>query len=93
MKEVQAFLEYLKFERNYSENTLLGYENELRKYYQYLEEKKIHPFKITKQEIWDYLKYLDQLKYTNTSVARHITALRSYYSYLKDTIKKKRVFF
>ena len=84
MKEVQSFLEYLKFERNYSENTLLGYENELRKYYQYLEEKKIHPFKITKQEIWDYLKYLDQLKYTNTSVARHITALRSYYSYLKE---------
>ena len=34
MKEVQSFLEYLKFERNYSENTLLGYENELRKYYQ-----------------------------------------------------------
>ena len=84
MKEVQSFLEYLKFERNYSENTLLGYKNELRKYYQYLEEKKIHPFKITKQEIWDYLKYLDQLKYTNTSVARHITALRSYYSYLKE---------
>lgn len=84
MKEVEAFLEQLQYERNYSENTILGYKNELSKYYQYLEEKKIHPFEITKQEIWDYLKYLDHLKYTNTSVARHITALRSYYSYLKE---------
>ncbi len=84
MKDVQAFLEYLKYERNYSENTILGYQNELQKYYQYLEEKKIHPFKITKEEIWNYLEYLDNLKYTSASIARHITALRSYYSFLKE---------
>ncbi len=86
-KEILSFLENLKYIRAYSENTIDGYHNELEKYKNYLEEKHINYLSITKDEIWDYLKYLDGLKYETRSVARHITAIRSFYNYLKEEKK------
>ena len=85
MKEyINAYLKYLRVSCNHSENTLLAYENDLKRFDSYLQEKKI-PFKtVTKDEILEYLKYLDQFDYKNTSIARHITVLRSFYSYLVE---------
>lgn len=85
--EITKYLDYLKYERNYSENTILGYANELNKFNEYLKEKKLNYLNLTKDDIWDYLKYLDELHYKNTSIARHVTTLRSYYTYLKEQNK------
>lgn len=81
-KNIQNYLSYLKHVRNYSENTIAAYQNELNKYASYLQEKKVDYLKINKDEILEYLKYLDSLGYENSSIARHITAIRNYYSYL-----------
>ncbi len=81
-KDINAFLEYLKIERNDSENTIISYKEELEKYASFLEQKKINFLKITKEEIRDYLKYLDGLKYKNRSIAKNLSALRSFYRYL-----------
>ena len=86
-KEILSFLENLKYIRAYSQNTIDGYRNELEKYKNYVEEKKINYLKITKDEIWEYLKYLNELKYETRSIARHITAIRSFYHYLKEEKK------
>ncbi len=87
-KDIKEYLENLKYIRNASENTILGYETELQKYQHYLEEKKIHYLKITKKEIWDYLKYLEEVgHYEARSIARHITAIRSFYTFLKNENK------
>ncbi len=82
--EIKKYLDYLKYERSYSENTILGYANELNKFNEYLKEKKLNYLNLTKDDIWTYLKYLDSLEYKNTSIARHITTLRSFYAYLKE---------
>lgn len=81
---LEEYLKYIKHIRSYSDNTISGYQNELIKFQEYLEEHHIDFKKITKDEIWEYLKYLDTLKYSNTSISRHISALRSFYSYLKQ---------
>ena len=86
-KEILSFLENLKYIRAYSQNTIDGYHNELEKYKNYVEEKHINYLSITKDEIWEYLKYLDKLKYETRSIARHITAIRSFYNYLKEEKK------
>lgn len=81
---ITKYIEYLKTIRNYSENTILAYNQELFKYSNYLKEHKINYLNINKQQIWDYLKYLDDLKYESSSISRHITAIRSFYTYLKE---------
>ena len=81
---IEEYLNYIKNIRSYSDNTVDGYQNELIKYQTYLEEHQIDFLKITKDEIWEYLKYLNTLKYSNTSISRHISALRSFYNYLKQ---------
>ena len=40
-KNIQNYLSYLKHVRNYSENTIAAYQNELNKYASYLQEKKV----------------------------------------------------
>lgn len=83
-ENIHKYLDTLKYERNYSENTLLGYQNELQKYATYIKEKHIAYLTISKEEIWTYLQVLDELKYTNASISRHVTVLRSFYAFLKE---------
>ena len=83
-KWILKYLDYLKYSRNYSENTVLGYKHELENFSLYLQEKHLDYKKITKEEIWEYLKYLDSEHLANSSLARHITALRSFYTFLVE---------
>lgn len=82
-KLIKEYLDYLKYIRGYQENTINSYLIELIKYSSYLKEKKINYLIISKDEIYAYLKYLDDLGYKNSSVARHLSALRGFYDYLK----------
>ena len=81
-KKINQYLDYLIYERNYSENTIINYRQELQKYQNYLDEKKKNYQKITKEEIREYLKYLDELKYKNSSISKNVSAIRSFYNYL-----------
>ena len=78
----EKFLEYLKYEKNYSENTIINYQKELKKYLSYLKEHKIDYKKIQKDQIRSYLKYLDDLKYKNTSISKNVSTIRSFYNFL-----------
>ena len=78
----EKFLEYLKYEKNYSENTIINYQKELKKYLSYLKEHKIDYKKIQKDKIRSYLKYLDDLKYKNTSISKNVSTIRSFYNFL-----------
>lgn len=82
-KLIKEYLDYLKYIRGYQENTINSYLIELTKYSSYIKEQKINYLIISKDEIYAYLKYLDDLGYKNSSVARHLSALRGFYDYLK----------
>ncbi len=92
-KEIKCFLNYLKVERNDSENTIISYKEELKKYRNYIEQKKIDYLKITKEEIRDYLKYLDSIKYKNRSIAKNLSTLRSFYRFLVGEKKLEKNIF
>lgn len=83
--KVEVYLQYLQKVRNYSENTIMGYLAELTKYDNYLKEKNISYLHIKKNEIWEYLKFLDEKKYSTSSISRHITAIRSFYTFLQES--------
>lgn len=81
-KDINAFLIYLQAELNYSENTILSYKIEIHKYKDYLETKKENYLQMNKERVREYLKYLDFLKYKNSSISRNLSALRSFYNFL-----------
>ena len=85
MKElIDSYLIYLDKELNYSDETIEGYKRDLNNYMEYINNKSISYKKITKLEILDYLKYLDDIKLNNKSISRHLSSLRSFYNYLVE---------
>lgn len=86
-KNVLDFLEVLQFEKKYSSNTVLNYRDDLDDFVTFLEEHKYRAFKeVDYQVIRKYLNYLYEKKYTNKTISRHISSLRSFFKYL---LKKK----
>ena len=81
---ITKFLEYLEKELNYSEMTIIDYKSDLTIYKEYLELNKLNYLNINKNDIMCFLKYLDNLKYSNSSISRYLSALRSFYNYLVD---------
>ena len=84
MKEyIDKYLNYLKYELNYSDNTVNSYKKDLDIYLDYLTMFKKDYRYMTKEDIIGYLKYLDKL-YKNKSIARMISSTRSFYNYLQN---------
>lgn len=81
---VKSFLEYLDKELNYSKVTIKNYEQELKKFCDFLNVHKLNYLKLTKEEIMNYLKYLDSFDYKNVSISRNLSSIRSFYTYLVE---------
>ena len=82
MPDLNNFLEYLSKELNYSENTEISYREDITNFLNYLGKNNIDYKFIDGQIIRDYLKYLDDAKLKNSTIARRISALRTFYNYL-----------
>lgn len=81
-KDLIEFLEYLKLERNYSVLTINGYEEELTRYNSYLYKNNLDYRKVKVEEARNYLKFLDSLKLSNSTISHSLSILRSFYRYL-----------
>lgn len=81
-KTIESFLKYLTQERRYSKKTVEAYQEDLKTYYHFLDEKKISYQKITNDEIRRFLKYLNSKKYSKNTISRLLSTLRHYYNYL-----------
>ena len=90
MKHINDFIKYIKNIRNYSENTVINYELDLKEYLEYLNKKDLNLINITYKDVKQYLSYLYDKNYSNSSLSRKISTLRSFYKYLynESLIKK-----
>ena len=80
----QKFLEYLEKELNYTKITIVDYHNDLNIFIKYINDNKLNYLNLNKNDIIQFLKYLDDKKYANKSIARFLSTLRSFYSYLVE---------
>ncbi len=78
MKYILKFLDYLKYEKNYSFNTISSYEKDLKIYNSYIKD----VTKASYSEVRNYLSFLHDREYTNKTIARNISCLKSFYKYL-----------
>jgi len=82
IREINDYENYLTYEKRYPETTITSYINAVNKYNEFIELKNINYKEITKEEIREYLKYLDEENYSKSSVSQTLSALRNFYSYL-----------
>lgn len=79
-----SFLSYLRYERNYSEETIKSYREDLRQFGEFAEEevKELTPSEVTAELIREWIISLMEKGYTSTSINRKLSALRSFYKFL-----------
>lgn len=79
---------YLKMEKSLSENTVLGYERDLRKLFSYLNDAHIQPEEAKFEHLRDFLVEIGEIGINERSQARLISAIKSFYRFLiyKDKI-------
>ena len=87
---VEAFLDYLRLERNYSERTIVSYGTDLREFERYLEktEAELDFTKVHADVVRNWISDLMDGGRTAASVNRKLSSLRSFYRYL---LRKKEV--
>ena len=81
---VQSFIEYLKFERNYSARTVKVYEDDLRAFESYFRKKDsmLNWNTVDTDIVRDWMVFLMDAGQAATSVNRRLSTLRSYYKYI-----------
>ena len=78
-KYIEEFIDYLRFEKKYSENTISSYKRDLNKMNLYLKKDFI---KLTKADIQKYIQDLSKNESSNT-ISRTISSLKSFYKFLE----------
>lgn len=82
---LQGFYNYLRVEKSSSELTIISYQKDIDGFIQFMEERKQDAFTWSQLDYLDiraYLAELNQRAYARRTIARHISALRSFYKYL-----------
>jgi len=94
IKELNDYLDYLKFQKNYSDYTILSYENDICEYFDYIHSEGLNFKEIEYSDIRFFLMFLkDTKKDNNASIDRKLSALRGFYKYMaNEGIVKSNVF-
>ena len=81
---IKSFLDYLRYERNYSEKTVLAYSEDIKQLQEFAQEEygKFDPLEVEGELIREWIVSLMDRGYTSTSVNRKLSSLRSFYKYL-----------
>ena len=80
---IETFVEYLKYQRNYSDYTITSYKDDLNLYKEYLEREGLDYKKVEYTDLRNFLRYLkEEKKEKNSSMCRNLSALRTFYNYL-----------
>ena len=85
-EKIKDFEHFLKFERNFSDNTLDAYLRDIRKLRDYaeFELENVGPLEITYENIQEYLFQLSKKKFSERTQARWISSIKAFFKYLLD---------
>ena len=81
------FFNYLSIEKGLASNTTDAYRRDLDRFFQYLSINQLNPSQVTSEELVGYIAWLrgrsnTEFKIGESSIARNIISLRSYFAYL-----------
>ena len=82
-KLINKFIEYLKYQKNYSEYTCLNYYKDLKEYEEFLNVENLKYNSMTYEYSLNYLMFLKNKKNAKATVSRKLSSLRTFYKYLE----------
>ncbi|AZI68292.1 site-specific tyrosine recombinase XerD [Kaistella daneshvariae] len=84
--KIKDFETFLKFERNFSDNTVDAYLRDLRKLQNYAEFdlEGVGPLQITYENIQEYLYQFSKKKFSERTQARWVSSIKAFFKYLVD---------
>ena len=93
-KIIDDYLEFLKYQKNYSNYTIKSYETDILEYFDFINSEGLDYKTIEYSDIRFFLMYLkDERKDNNASIDRKLSALRGFYKYLvNENIISNNVF-
>lgn len=82
---INKFLEYIRSQRGYSNNTVRNYEIDLRQFFEYLKKNNGDPADLDTIDFRVIRGYLGGLfkRYKKTTIARKLSAIRSFFNYIE----------
>lgn len=81
MKEnILSYIDYLKFQKNFSEHTIVAYQKDLIDFAEFLNDSPIT--EVQKKHIRSYISFLSQQNLESKTIRRKISAIRSFFRYL-----------
>ena len=85
-EKIKDFENFLRFDRNFSENTLDAYLRDIKKLRDYceFELENTGPLEITYENIQEYIFQLSKQKFSERSQARWISSIKAFFKYLLD---------
>lgn len=85
MEQLEKYIDYLQYEKKYSNYTVSSYQCDILEYFDYLMKESINYNKVEYSDLRFYLMYLkDEKKDGNSSIDRKLSALRGFYNYLAN---------
>ena len=81
---LEKYNEYLKYELNYSFYTIKEYVLHVKDFITYCDNNGVNYLSLSKDDVINYLKFLDEQKLSNKSIGTILSSLRCFYSYLLD---------
>ena len=80
---LDKFITHLKVERNFSPHTLVSYKGDLKSFINFLKRDKIDSLnKVDRLQVRKFLAYLAGKNFEKTTIARKLSSIRSFFSYL-----------
>jgi len=80
---LDEFIDHIRVERNLSHNTISAYKNDLNRYCEYLEERKIvSPQSVKLKDIQKFINILSEIGLSERTIARNISAIKSFHHFL-----------
>lgn len=81
-KEIDKFIEYLKYQRNYSDFTCNNYKKDLNEYNSFILSNKINYKNMDYNDAKEYVIYLNKKNDAKSTISRKLSSLRTFYKYL-----------
>lgn len=81
---VDAFLLHLSVERNLSVHSVRAYSADLQRYLEWCARADVEPLEVTHRQLRRYLTELDAARYARSTIARRLSAVRTFYAFLAD---------
>jgi len=82
-RDIQAFISYLQTVKKASDNTIMSYGRDLKKFQDYFTGQGISDVRqITQTNLNSYVLYLEKMKFTPSTVSRNIASIKAFYHFL-----------